>query len=344
MKFISFPLKMSVIPTNAPWKEQRPPTYFSSDWNGSREYRTGVLVIARSDKRTTKVIESGFPNNGLLGAIHAAFSKHLPLKIDPDDIWIAFMAQVSIIINKDPERYRHSFVSHSDKKIIAVRDDTLILGQDVYVASDKWRSIFPLFEDEIDKKTKVKIGTRFTTTTDDKYITAQIMIMSSMKEYFDYRVMTLCGIPEIRIGGTIFDWITLQNKIKDISERIEKKDWVPKFNKFIDESILVLKNEANRDFWAKLYHYEGPVASGKGPTTSGIINDLFPIDQDGKDAVGSNEHRSTGTFPNLVGVVDFKWIYYLLEYNCEFISGLTDVAIDDNDVVSPKATWRIVKK
>jgi hypothetical protein len=346
---------MSVKPKTAPPIGQIPPRdlfrWSNKDlektWDSWKKKNDGKpevknTVQACSDPNECVVVRSGYKDNGLLGAVHVAFSHHIPLKLDPDDIWLTFLSQVSLLINNDPEKYRMSFVNHQGKEIIRVRHDGLVLNEEINAGSQKWKFVFPEFEKALNSKMKIEMNVAFSTTTLTRYIASEILVMASMKNYFDYRVMTCCGIPEIRIGGTVEDWTLLKNKINEICPLIFCSDWIPKFGSFIDESIKVIQGKGDPEYWDQIYYWDAAHGSGGVDKTTGLINELFPLTDEGKPGKGLKEKRPTDSFPSVVGEVPFIWEYYGTNINCEFKSGLTHVSFDEKKYeVSPRATWQI---
>jgi len=45
----------------------------------------------------------------------------------------------------------------------------------------------------------------FSTTKSDQMIASQIMLMSSLQKYFEFKAYTECGIPGIDMKGTLED-------------------------------------------------------------------------------------------------------------------------------------------
>lgn len=56
----------------------------------------------------------------------------------------------------------------------------------------------------------------FSTTTNDDVIVGSIVLMATMKEYFDYKMSLLCGIPEISLLGTPEDWDLIHSRVKKL--------------------------------------------------------------------------------------------------------------------------------
>jgi hypothetical protein len=256
---------------------------------------------------------------------------------------------VSLIINKDPERYRESFVDHKGKELIEVRNDNLIMDVSDQLRTEEWQTIFPIFEQKMNEKMKMDINREFSTTTRTHYTVSQILVMDSMKNYFSYKVSTRCGIPEIRIGGTVVDWTILDEAIQEVCTRIynipeSNPEKSPRYSRFIDECKKVLQSKGDPDFWEKLYHYQGARGSGQTDTVTGYVNDLFPIDPEGKNVSGAGSKRDIHSFPPVAGKVPFLWEYLGTKNNCEFEAGLTHTGWDPvAKHLYSKPSWRIVR-
>lgn len=354
------PAKMdykSIIPTNAPSFAKAPESLsyvrpFANDKND--EYvpygsKTKKFVQAASClvEKPSLVVHGEFTNNGFMSAVHAAFAQHLPLLIIPDDIWHIFLSQVSIIVNKDPERYRESFVDHRDKELIEVRNDELVMDVVDPIRTALWQTVFPVFEQKMNEKMKININREFSTTTRTHYTVSQILVMDSMKNYFNYKVTTKCGIPEIRIGGTRIDWEMLDAAVQEVCSKIfeqpgSSNNKSPNYTNFISECKKVLDLKGDPTFWEKLYHFKGAKGSGQTNKVTGIVNDLFPFDTECKRAPGSGILREVSSFPSVFGKVPFMWEYFGTNNNCEFEAGLTHAGWDPvAKHLYSKPTWKI---
>lgn len=326
----------SIVPNNAP-KAETPNNLILFD-NSTDEGTHGCSSFL--EKNVQVFDTSAFKENGFMQAIHTAFSKHLPIMLVPDDIWHVFLSQISLLINQDPEKYRDSFVSHKGKEIIRIREDGLMAGNIKY--SKMWESVFPRFEESMNELMKLDMNVKFTTTTKAHYTVSQIIIMDSMKAFFDYRVKTKCGFPEIRVGGTTEDWGLLQRKMGEVCEKTFV-DWDKNnYKEIIDECKNVLNDDGNPKFWENLYHYEGAKRSGRTPTTSGIVNDLFPITSDGKLANRKEISRPTRSIPSMGAVCPFIWELNGLEIPCNFHA--SSIASWKNGSIEIKPTWKIKSK
>lgn len=344
----------SVIPTNAPKPGSPPDVRPLANHENERFYsssgpKKSIQAASCLTEPSCPVIKGSFHNNGFLSVIHAAFDQHLPLLIVPDDIWHVFLSQISLVVNKDPERYRESFVDHKGKELIEVRNDSLIMDVVTGEMSKCWQTVFPIFEQKMNEKMKLPMNIEFSTTTKTHYTTSQILVMDTMKSYFNYKVSTRCGFPEIRIGGMMADWDLLDHQIQEVSRRVFNVPTdVPKsptYSNFIGECKKVLEGKGDPNFWEQLYHFKGARGSGQTDTVTGIVNDLFPFDTECKRAPRSGSPRDVDSFPVVNGKVPFIWEYLGTTNECEFEAGLTHAAWDPvKGHLYCKPTWKISRK
>ena len=211
--------------------------------------------------------------NPFVQAVHLAYSFHLPLVITPDIIWHLISSQIAIHINKNAEKLREKFVNHEGKeKIRIVRNDFVLNGK------NPWHEVIDEFSVEIEKRTKTEVAdiiqANFTTTTKISRTVSQVVLMDSMQAYFEYILVTKCGIPEIRLDGEKQDWINVKTKTVKIIEIIpELQIWMSRLEEVLDNFIKAFDGEVNKSFWNQIYKSE---SMGSGNTyITGWITVLF---------------------------------------------------------------------
>jgi hypothetical protein len=72
----------------------------------------GVLISPVAGRRI--VSHTSFPNPLVL-AVHLAFSRHLPLTISPDVVWLTIVQGFSHHVNKNAEALRGRLVRHKGR-------------------------------------------------------------------------------------------------------------------------------------------------------------------------------------------------------------------------------------
>ena len=108
---------------------------------------------------------------------------------------------------------------------------------------EEWRSII----DEYTEKIKEEIGENiilnlecnFTTNNPVTLTTSQISIMSSMKQYFKYKLFIHeCGISSITLEGSLEDWKKIKEKFVFFSkEQFGLNPWIKSLIPIIDKII-----------------------------------------------------------------------------------------------------------
>jgi Ni,Fe-hydrogenase maturation factor len=188
--------------------------------------------------------------NPLIQATHIAYSDHLPLILTPDIIWYCISNAAAIYINKYSEELRKTFVDHEGKQTITVQ----MLNR----PGKEWDSVFNKLSGQIKEKTKNGIvdmlEANFSTTNAISKVSSQIVIMDAMQKYFDYRISTICGIPEIRLAGIKEDWIDIKKRTNNLVKLIPKfQNWVNILNGIFDQFINVFDGKIDDQFWNSIY-------------------------------------------------------------------------------------------
>ncbi|KAJ7052921.1 hypothetical protein C8F01DRAFT_1212298 [Mycena amicta] len=219
-------------------------------------------------------------SNGLFHTIADAYNQHHALVLRPDDIWLGILAQFNFFVNANSELLRASFVAHGDKKTLAVTRDTL----------DDFGEFARAMVGEIDKNVvdpslRGWVLPDFSTTTQKDTTVASILLMATLKSYFDYAFCSVaCGLPRVTLEGEKRDWEKLvlrAEKLKGYG--VEPTAWyhllMPVLSRFV-QTFDDPYAEAIQDFWGRVAHFE---RGGSGPDYySGWISVFCVWSQHGK--------------------------------------------------------------
>lgn len=149
--------------------------------------------------------------NLLASAVHTAFYKHYPLKLNPNILWLTIAQGFGTYVNDNAELLRHKFVAHEGKKTL-----TLLLPQFVFHGDNDWTVVFPAFAEQIAAhvggEAAALVEADFSNTSANDRLASQIVLMDSMQKYFNYALMCGCGIPYIELLGLPEDWRRLRAK------------------------------------------------------------------------------------------------------------------------------------
>ena len=149
-----------------------------------------------------------------------------------------------------------------------------------------------LDENLVDKDLKNWIIPSFSSTTMvDKTVSAMLM-MASMKSYFEYTFMMLCGIPSVTLQGTKQDWIDIQTRLLKLDSWDDKtRAWHGMLKPVIGKFIAAFDGEVDTDFWGHIAH---PQFMGSGAhTLGGWITAFCAFTEKGK--FNGNAHVIGGT-------------------------------------------------
>ena len=156
--------------------------------------------------------------HAFVDALHMAFAYHYPLTITPDHIWMCVAQGFSTHVNTNADKLRKKFVTHEGKKTIVVERDDFVKGD----PKNPWPEVFDEFSEQIREhigdETHNLLTPEFTTTGPNEKAASQVVLMDTMKNYFEYTVCTLCGNPEIVLEGTVDDWKKLREKTLSLAQ------------------------------------------------------------------------------------------------------------------------------
>ncbi len=153
--------------------------------------------------------------HSLIGSLFEAYDHHRRIALRSDDIWISIMISLAQYIDNHAEEMRSYFVDHDGKK-------ELLIEYDGGFEASAWEPLLQSFSDEIAKKTKANIRDwvipKFSTTTIKDRFVSNAVLMGAMKNYFSYSAVSMCGIREVMLNGTLKDWQQLRLRIDRLQE------------------------------------------------------------------------------------------------------------------------------
>ena len=212
----------------------------------------------KSDKKT-KVLKPQM--NGVMNALHWSYIQHYPLKLSVTDFILMIGQGLAKHMEKYAEELRPQFVDFKGKeKIIISRNDLVIGGQ------NDWSTVFADFSEEIKKRVKTELHEVMiddtSVATKISRIASEIAIMDAYKQYFEYEVMCICGIPKITLVGSKDDWEKLRKKVSKLQEmnkddRLKLKWWLDKLVPLVDNIVdQAISRNIDKSFWKNIYHYQ----------------------------------------------------------------------------------------
>ena len=307
-----------------------------------------------------------------MATVHLAFEHHYPLSLSPDMIWILIAQGVAHHINAHAEELRHKFVQHEGKATLQVRRDDFVKGS----PENPWPEVFSEFStqirDHIGEKHDFFIAD-FSTTGAVEKAASEVVLMDAMQNYFEYGLMTMCGIPEISLEGTLEDWKRIVERVESLAD-LDLEWWTDSLIPFLKCFVDAAEGNVNQRFWQSIYKLSD--ASG-GPYLTGWSTVLVPylLDQENlpkqrnpllsnwvpletavnqpneSDEEGecwwqeSNSYFSgitTSSLPSGLAKAPFTWMYLDKQFQMEFIGGFVGVAQDEETKsLRPEIGWAV---
>lgn len=296
------------------------------------------------------MVVEAFTLHPLVAAVFIAFCDHRPLVLSPDDFWCAIVQGLSHHIAQDPEAFRKHFVAHEGKETIKIRRDDFVLGS----PDNPWHEVIGDFsaqiKEHIGESMHQLIVADFSTTTPVARAVSEIALMDCTQNYFQYLLMSLCGIPQITLTGHSGDWERLKDKICFLNERFDLGWWLDRVSPIADQFIRAAKGEPDRDFWSSIFKYDG--MSG-GPYLSGWLMDFFPYLKDPmtNEVKRKNPFYSPGdtqggittaVIPGSCCRAPFDWEYMGKSMPYEFVGGFIGVEQNHESMaLTPKLGWAV---
>ncbi|KAL8756547.1 MAG: hypothetical protein Q9184_004461 [Pyrenodesmia sp. 2 TL-2023] len=197
--------------------------------------------------------------NGFVRACHLAYSKHHHLTLRPEDIWFAILSQLSFHINAHAEELRSFFVAHEGREELEVFGIGTIKTVDFGPLAVRMTK--EMDKHIVDPDMRQWILPDFSTTTHTDTVTAAVLMMGAMQEYFSYKMTLCCGIPSVTLLGEKDDWIKIQHRLEKLPQLgPEPEQFAKLLNPVLEYCIRSFDapdDPAVRSFWTRIAHQNG---------------------------------------------------------------------------------------
>ena len=305
--------------------------------------------------RTDEELISSKGDNAFAAAARLAYQHHINFTLNPDDIWLLITQGFGYFVTKNSEELRDKIVDFEYKMDIIVEAEGFVKGN----IENNWESIFPIFtnkiKEHIGEELYSTIIADFSTTTPTTKAASEIVLLYSMKKYFNYITYTACGIPNICIQGLSEDWLKLRAKTMQLGKYFgENNSWISSIIEIINKIVdYVVDGDMDLKFWNSFYKWRGAHGSG-GPMVSGWIINLFPYLYASHIGLYPNLHASLpwnkrkqvldGQFPIGICSVPFIWDYFGHKFNMKFIAGFIAISQPMLNYLKPHQGWAVVQQ
>ncbi|KAG9309543.1 hypothetical protein JVU11DRAFT_10521 [Chiua virens] len=198
--------------------------------------------------------------NEFVNTVVEAYSKHHALIIRPDDVWLAILTQFSFFVNGNAEALRNVFVAHEGKRKLVIGAVGDRYGTEPGMLGCQMTELMQ--QHIVDESLREWMMPSFTTTTATDTVTSAIVMMGSMKEYFEYKIGFICGIPKVTLEGEMGDWEDILRRLERLKKYgVQTIAWYHLLRPVISRFIAAYDDptsKKNLDFWNKVVHSTGP--------------------------------------------------------------------------------------
>lgn len=325
------------------------------------KYTESDIRLEKSSYIDGKLVHLG--GRSFLDCCVCAFAQHLPLAISPDHIWTMITYAFAKHVDQNSEALREKFVKHEGKKrlLVVTKDEFQMSGADQPDSGEPAENWEKEIFFEFSKQIKAAIGdeihaslvSNFSTTTASSLAASEITLMSSMKNFFSFGMLTTeCGIPEFTLLGTEEDWVSLRARAEGLGALMTKtfsKYWLPLLLPVLDKFVEAYRGNVHHGFWqtmVKLRDTGG--GSGSYSFISGWIQVLYPYLEEGKLNNGIrpwNEMYFTGPrpeeFPETLSRAPVDWKYHDTDFDLHFNAGFIGFCQSDDGTLTPEIGWYV---
>lgn len=328
--------------------------------------------IEAISEHSSKVLADGYCN-GFLNAAMTAFANHHPVSFSPDHFWILVLQAVSQHVNGNAEALRSKFVRHEGKIALRVRRDNFLRGSPL----NDWVEVVREFAQQIDANLAPgvadRLSARFGTTGLNEELASRIAVMEMCKTYFDYTMLTMCGIPSVTLEGSLEDWETLCQKSEELVREMclpsFSQWWLPILMPVLEKVAASARGDVDADFWQSFVKRGSTHGSGAHSFISGWINCLFPFVGNGAKNVWCQPYKAGAdwvryaqgktwerngpfgkawgpnedAFPKGLAEAPVVWSYLGSEIQMQFVSGFLATSQHPKTLaLRPEIGWAII--
>lgn len=318
----------------------------------------GIEAYARSTKPLVSPDQYGVRSgsHAFVQALNLAYDGHYPFVLSPDMVWLLIAQGFAQHLKANAEALRHRLVPHPGRARLTVRQDEFVLG----FAGNDWEGVFSEFSAQIREHIGPErhrlIVREFTTTGIVERAAFAVTQMDALQSFFDYELVTRCGIPEFTLEGTSADWESLRQGAAELAD-YDLTWWTEHLLPVLDQFVAASRGEIDQGFWESFYKLRD--ASG-GSYLSGHILNLFPylltrgsLDEMVRNPALGNPLSSTSAvwpppgvktseLPTALSVAPITWKYYERQISLEFVAGFIGASQNTRTLaLRPEIGWAV---
>jgi len=254
---------------------------------------------------------------------------------------------------------RDKFVAHKGKKELTVYGSGNLMSANYpQLIKDMIVQISKNIKDETVSSWVIP---NFSTSTENDKIVGSLVLMSAMKQFFGYKFVLECGLPEVTLLGTVEDWLNIKMRAKRLLEFDTTSGYMVKWHVLLDPILQNFVDSANGkpdlEWWNTIVNHLG---GGSGPSyLSGWVT-VFSVFNNEGNWIGSQKtitndwRKSLNDTVSPYPIIDSNDIACSevtvnvtvddngKEYKTMFTAGIGGYVIDGATGLMPVSTWSLV--
>ncbi|KAF0712611.1 Aste57867_4747 [Aphanomyces stellatus] len=311
------------------------------------------------DDKCTEVLQESPPSNhedtvgnknGFVLGVLRAYSSHHNLVLRPDDVWLAIMVQFGLYVHGHADTLLATLVKHKyGQKTLQVKTNGTLRTVEY---GHLLKQFVGLMEEHlVDPSLGDWILPAFTTTTDHDRIVGSVVMMASLKAYFKYNILLLCGIPEVTLLGSVRDWESVRARIDGLLPfGREMKMWVDLLVPVLDQFVAAANGNVDRNFWRQSCH---SCAKRKSIPLTKHDHHIAPKDQLSEYPVLEVDDVAPDYLTVDVEINDVAPGYLTVDgeinddgvkYDTLLFAGHTSFEVISRNTIAPQLTWALALK
>ena len=242
--------------THTPLSNPPLSNYFNDPANDYYNFMTRKYHVYACESNGPLLNGTKFTPHPLIMCCSEAYSKHYPLILSPDDIWLLIAQGFAKHVEIHSDQLRSQFISDESEselkeeqgsswssskiKIVVSMDDKFIHPSQQQDSSSEhtlalkhvdWSRVFQEITSQVQSHLRTGNGgcdnnntsshlleCNFSTSTHIEKSASQIVFMSAMKNYFSYWNVFCCGLPSITLLGTVHDWESIKERTLQLEQ------------------------------------------------------------------------------------------------------------------------------
>jgi hypothetical protein len=277
--------------------------------------------------KISDITKSDYYHNGYIEYLLCAWKNHLSVEVAPWHYWTIILWNLKEFHKQQPKRFEYYWSNYSNNdnsnnnnnKYCIKLDNTIF---DVVQLIDEIKNNIP-------SDTFNSVYLDFTNAPNGYKECLYGLIGSVVNIYYDIFIYA-CGIPNVRVKGTIDEWLLLREQCDKLIKIFKPiADYITNVSKYIDECIINIMND---QYWKNMFKID-KCGSSHQKIISGHILNLF-----------NNKEFTLDCVPRISSKIKFNMVSMDENINegC-FMSGIFTSTIDNNNFLVPSYNTIITK-